>query len=216
MKSIHFLLLALVLALLSISLIPAEVEVGLDPELHLGLLDARAGISPETGKPSGWYTSDVTLRVISPADVLVNGKPLKNGQITLTEEGQHKIVFQLGPTGQTSLGAQFVSIDKTPPRVTWRTVPQGQGSMSLILDAEVQESVSGICAIEASFDHGESWDRQSFPAPAPGKAGDLHETNWSMQLDLFEFSQGAYVVLLRAHDCAGNVSPGEILVFRVE
>ena len=212
MKFIRFLL--IVISMFSVSARPAPDSVF--PEITAGLTEAVVGLNPQPGAPSGWYTSDVTLHILAPADVLANGKPLPGGQLTISDEGQHEVELQPGPAGQANTVTQFVSIDKTPPRVTWLTAPQVHGSVSLILDAEITDATSGVCLIEASFDHGATWDGQSFPALAPGKPGDLYETDWSMQLDLLDFPQGAQLVLLRAWDCAGNVSPGEILVVRVE
>lgn len=207
-------LLLIAISLFSVSARPAP-DVGL-PEITAGLTKAVVGLNPQTDAPSGWYTSDVTLQILAPTDVLVNGKPLSGGQLTLSEEGQHQVELQPGPDGSANRVTQLVNIDKTPPRVLWLTAPQVRGSVSLILEAEITDAVSGICLIEASFDHGASWDGQSFPSSAPGKPGDLSATDWSMQLNLLDFPLGAQLVLLRAWDCAGNVSPGEILVFRVE
>ena len=215
MKFIHFWL--IVTSMLSISTTPLRPAAPDPlPEVSIGLMDAVVGVNSQTGTPSGWYTSDVTLHILTPADVLANGKLLPDGQLTISDEGQHQVELQPGSAGQDNLVTQFVNIDKTPPAVTWITEQNSTVSGDATLNAEVTDQVSGICRIQASFDHGRSWESQDFPAPIMGESGSIQHTTWSADLGSREFSSKAQVVLLRAQDCAGNVSPGELLVFRVQ
>jgi hypothetical protein len=214
MKFIHFWL--IVTSMLSISTTPLRPVPDPLPEISFGLMDAAVGVNHQTGTPSGWYTSDVTLHILTPADVLANGKLLPDGQLTIADEGQHQVELQPGPAGRDNLVTQFVNIDKTPPAVTWLTEQNSTVSGDATLSAEVSDQISGICSIQASFNHGHSWESQNFPAPVMGEPGTIRHTTWSAQLEHREFSSKVQVVLLRAQDCAGNVSPGELLVFRVQ
>jgi hypothetical protein len=214
MKFIHFWL--IVTSMLSISTTPIKPTPDLAPEIHFGLMDASVGLNPQTGAPSGWYTSDVTIRIVSPIGVLANGKPVQAGQLTLSDEGQHQVEFQPGIGISDNRVTQFLNIDKTSPGITWITEQNSAVSDNSDLSAEITDQVSGICRVEASLDHGKNWERQDFPAPVSGEPGTIGETTWSMHLDTRELSHGVQVALLRAHDCAGNVSPAELLVFRVK
>jgi hypothetical protein len=210
MKFSYFL--SLILALLSISATP----VGAAPEMTLGRLEARVGLDPQTATPSGWYTSDVTQHVLAPADALVNGRPVVNGQVTLTAEGQHQVEFQPGPFGATNRVTQFVNIDRTPPRVTWLTEPNTTISGYGTLSAEITDATSGLCRLEWSFNYGDDWESQRLAAPLAGAKSDIPATTWSLSRDFADFPSGPQVLLLRAWDCAGNVSPGELLVVQVK
>ena len=214
MKFIHFWL--IVTSMLSISTTPLRPVPDPMPEISFGLMDATVGVNPQTGTPSGWYTSDVTLHILAPADVLANGKLLRDGQLTISNEGQHQVELQPGPAGRDNKVTQFVNIDKTPPAVTWITEQNSTVSSDSSLSAEVSDQISGICSIQASFDHGRTWESQDFPAPVMGEPGSIQQTTWSADLVSREFSSKMQVALLRAQDCAGNVSPGEIQVINVE
>lgn len=215
MNFFHFLLATA--SLLLVSMTPAPMTpMAPATEIQFGLMEASAGLNPQTGKPSGWYTSDVRLLVIAPEDVLANGKPLAGGRLVVSEEGRHPIEFQSGPFGQANAVTQFVNIDKTPPRVTWRTAQQTTFSALEALEAEIADPISGICVIEVSFDQGKTWEKQFFPSPLPGETGPIQETLWSDHLDFKDFSQGIHQALLRASDCAGNLSPEQSLSFQVK
>ena len=214
MKFIRFLLIAI--SLLSISATPASPPQASVPEITAGLTEAVAGVSPLTGLPSGWYTSDVTLHIIAPADVLANGKPMPGGRLTISDEGQHQVELQPGPAGQANTVTQIVDIDKTAPRVTWITGQNSVVSGSTVIRAEITDATSGICRLESSLDHGRSWELQYLAWPTASEMPGVDEISWSMERDFTDFPRGAQILLLRAHDCAGNVSPGEILVVRVE
>ncbi len=93
------------------------------PEIMAGPLVAEVGISPLTGEPSGWYTSDVIIQVLAPDDVLANGQPMPGGRLTISAEGQQQIELQPGQDGIDNVVTQFVNIDKTAPQVSWITPP---------------------------------------------------------------------------------------------
>ena len=214
MKLFRFLLLAL--SLLPISVGPFDPGREAIPEIFAGPLEAQVGLSPLTNTPSGWYTSDVTVHILAPADALANGKPVQAGKLTISEEGRHEIELQPGPFGQANTVTQIVDIDKTAPRVTWLTEPNSAVSGYSALSAEISDATSGICSIENSLDHGRTWETQFLTLPGSRDAQVIHETTWSLHRNFADFEKGVFLVLLRAHDCAGNVSPGEILVVRVE
>jgi len=214
MKLFRFLL--FVLSFLPISVGPLNVPRDAVPEIFAGPLQAEAGVSPLTGTPSGWYISDVTIHILAPANALANGKPLQNGQLTISDEGRHAVELQPGPLGQANIVTQIVDIDKTAPRVAWITAPNSAVSGYAALSAEITDTISGICSIESSFDNGLTWETQFMSLPGSRDLPVIYETIWSAHLDFDDFEKGVQVVILRAHDCAGNVSPGEILVVRVE
>jgi hypothetical protein len=214
MKLFRFFILTL--SLLSISSGPIDPIVQGAPEIVAGPVIAQVGLNPISHAPSGWYTSDVTILVESPADALANGKPLKDGKLTITDEGRHEIELQPGPFGEANRVAQFVNIDKTAPKVTWLIEPNSAVSGYADLSAEITDAVSGICSIEDSLDNGQSWETQFISLSPSGENPTVYETTWSLHRDFSEYPKGVHLIQLRAHDCAGNVSPGEILVFRVE
>jgi len=202
----------LVVALSLIATIPAPaagVPATPTEEIYLGLGEGVAG-------ENGWVVSDYIAHVISPADTLVNGKPVQDGQYKITSDGRHRIEFQPGPSGQANTITQFVYIDKTAPTVTWTTEQNVFVSGWATLDAELSDETSGLCSVEASFDHGQSWDVSNLAPMTPNGVTIHHETTWSISRSFKDFPKGAQVILLRARDCAGNVSPGEILVIRIE
>jgi hypothetical protein len=192
---------------------PVNQEI---PEIMVGPVIAQVGLNPITHVPSGWYTSDVTIQVDSPKDALANGEPIKDGKLTITDEGRHEIELQPGPLGEANRVTQFVNIDKAVPQVTWLTEPNFAVSGYADLSAEITDAVSGICSIEDSLDNGQSWETQFISLSPSGENPVVLETTWSLHRDFSEFSEGVQLIQLRAHDCAGNVSPGEILVLRVE
>jgi len=215
MKS-SFSFLFAVLSLFFHSIEPFHMFPGSVPEIMAGPTLAAVGISPLTGEPSGWYTSDVIIQVLAPDDVLANGQPMPGGRLTISAEGQQQVELQPGPDGIDNVVTQFVNIDKTAPQVTWITPTNALVTEQSSLRAEIADALSGICLIEASFDHGSTWESQTFPAPVMGEPGPIHKTVWSRQADFQHLSSRAQVVLLRAHDCAGNLSPAEILVVRIK
>ena len=208
--------LLLLLSCLPLSIKPFNPSRDMPEEIFAGPLVAQVGLNPVTGTPSGWYTSDVTLNILTPADVLADGKPLPDGQLTISDEGRHEIELQPGPLGQAYIVTQIVDIDKTAPRVTWITEPNSAISGDEALSAEISDATSGICSIEDSLDNGSTWETQFVAVPGSPEMQVIHETNWSLHKDFAGFKKDTLLVLLRAHDCAGNVSPGEILVVRVE
>lgn len=187
------------------------VRIPTDPgeELYLGLGEGTPG-------ENGWVVSDFTIHVISPADTLVNGKSLQDGRFTISSDGRHSIELQPGPFGKQNTVTQFVNIDKTAPVVEWITEQNTSISGWTSLSAEISDETSGLCSVESSFDHGLNWDMHNLAALTPDGVVISHETTWSLHRDFRGSPEGAQVVLLRARDCAGNVSPGEILVIRVE
>ena len=188
MNFFHYIL--AIASLLVVSMTPAPITPAADTaEIHFGLMEAVVGLNPQTSRPSGWYTSNVSIPVIAPLDVLVNGKPLVGGRLVVSDEGQHQIKFQPGFLGQANAVTQFVSIDKTPPLVAWLTAQQTTFSMPDALEAEITDPISGICVLEVSFDQSRIWEDQFFPAPLPGETGLIQETAWAKHLDFREFPQ---------------------------
>ena len=178
-------------------------------EIYLGLGEATPG-------ENGWVVSDYTIHVISPADALVNGQSLKDGRFTITTDGRHSVELQPGPDGKDNTITQFIDIDKTPPTVKWITEQNVAMSGWDALSADLADETSGLCSVESSFDHGQHWDTSDLAPMTPDGVVIPHETTWSIHENFRDFPPGVQVVLLRARDCAGNVSPGEILVFRVQ
>lgn len=214
MSLVRFMLLAIPLLFVPIS--PKEPAPETAPEIYFGPLVATVGLNPQTGQPSGWYTSEVSIQILAPADTTANGKPLVSGYFTISEEGQHEVEFQPGPFGQANAVTQFVNIDKFPPQVEWLTRPNTTMARNDSLSAEIIDPISGICAIQTSFDAGQTWESQFFPAHLQGQAGIIHETTWSWHLINRDFPPGEQVILLRAQDCAGNTSPDSQLAFQVQ
>lgn len=205
-----FLLLVMIAGLAIMEPAPVLSKVPARPteEIYLGLGQGTPG-------ENGWIVSNYTLHIISPADALVNGQPLKDGSFTITEDGKHSVELQPGPDGKDNTVTQFINIDKTPPTVKWTTEQNTPLSGWDALTAELSDETSGLCSVESSFDHGQNWDKSNLAPMTPDGVTIFHETTWSIHRNFRDFPPGVQVVLLRARDCAGNVSPGEILVFRV-
>ena len=214
MKFSYFLL--TVLSILSLWAKPFKPGPELFNEIIAGPLDAEVGISPLTGAPSGWYTSDVTIHVLAPSNVLANGKSMPGGLLTISDEGQHQIELQPGPAGRDNMVTQFIDIDKTPPTVNWISpINTVVAATSSELSAEISDRGSGICLVELSIDHGRTWI-EGWNAAGFALDETIKETTWTYHIGFPEFSEGAHIVILRAQDCAGLVSPGEILVVQVK
>ena len=177
-------------------------------EIYLGLGEGTPG-------ENGWIVSDYTFHVISPADALVNGQPLKDGSFTITGDGRHNVKLQPGPNGRDNTVTQFIDIDKTPPGVTWTTPQNAILSAWDALVAELSDETSGLCSVESSFDHGQTWETHDLAPMTPDGIIIPHETTWSIHQNPRSSPPGVQVALLRAKDCAGNTSPAELLVFRV-
>jgi hypothetical protein len=186
------------------------------PEVFLGPLEAQVGISPLTGHPSGWYTSDVTIHVIAPANVLANGQPVQDGRLTISDEGRHRITLQPGPLGEENAVTQIVNIDRTAPLVSWITEQNAILSGVDAISAVITDATSGICTIESSYDNGRSWEIQLYDPLAGGDVQVAHEITWSAHGAFADFPSGTRLVLLRSRDCAGNTSPAVVLVIRIE
>jgi hypothetical protein len=138
-------------------------------------------------------------------------QPLPPGAI-LTSDSNN----QLHITFPATQGRYTGESDQTIPGVTWITPFNTEVSTNFQnLEADIADAESGICIVEISQDNGrswtEAWNARSFPWNEP-----LNQTSWSYSDDFSAFSAGTHVVLLRAQDCVGNVSPGEILVVRVK
>jgi hypothetical protein len=138
-------------------------------------------------------------------------QPLPPGAILTTDSNNHlHITFPAPPGRFTAEG------DQTPPGVTWITPFNTEVTTKFQnLEADITDAESGICVVEISLDNGQSWteawNANSFPQDEP-----ITQTFWSYSDDFSAFSAGAHVVQVRAQDCVGNVSPGEILIVRVK
>jgi hypothetical protein len=159
---------------------------------------------------SGWYTSNVTLHTAAFIEPNIMA-PVAN--ILVEREGSNEVSI---PDGLGGTATQIVNIDKTPPSVNWNTPFNTEATASSSeLSADIKDQASGICLVELSIDNGqnwiEGWNSAGFALNEPVK-----ETTWTYHPGFPEFDKGAHSVILRAHDCAGNISPGEILVVRVK
>jgi hypothetical protein len=201
MKLLKIFLVAM-LTLFSIS--AAQPPVGDVSVVDAGLTLAQAGLN-------GWYVSDVNIYAVSP--VVANGKYLRPGsKLTISNEGEQEIEF-VTPDGQIT-AIQFVRIDKTPPTVTWVSPINTEVTASYSdLQAEISDAVSGVCRVEMSTDHGSSWV-EGWNAASFALDEMVRETTWTYHPGFPEFAEGSQVVILRAIDCAGNISAGEILVVK--
>ena len=173
----------------------------------------NAGFTVATTGLNGWYTSNLTVYAVSP--VLANGKLLHPGEsITVSDEGAQSIEFA-SPDGENT-ATQLARIDKTLPTVTWNSVHNAEVTATAPgLSAEIVDAGSGVCLVQLSTDHGRSWiagwNAAGFSLTEP-----IKETTWTYHDGFPEFASGSHVVILRAQDCAGNFSVGEILVVRMK
>jgi len=211
MKPLHVLL--LVLYFLGFAIQPldsAPDTFGKPPEID-PVMDAGFGVA-RVGA-NGWYTSDWTVYAVSP--VLANGRLLQPGKsLTVSDEGEH-IIKYASPDGQ-STAEQIIRIDKTPPQVTWITPLNFEvTAKSSGLSADISDSGSGICLVELSSDNGRSWI-EGWNAAGFALSEPIHETTWAYHDGFPNLDEGGHVMIARARDCAGNLSPGEILVVQVK
>ena len=199
-----FLTIAALLSISATSSVPVQgaEEQGVD-----------AGFTVATTGLNGWYTSNLTVYAVSP--VLANGKLLHPGEsITVSDEGEQSIEFAI-PDGENT-ATQLARIDKTLPTVTWNSIHNAEVTATTSgLSAEIADAVSGVCLVQLSTDNGrswiEGWNAAGFALDEPVK-----QTTWTYHDGFPEFATGSHVVILRAQDCAGNFSAGEILTVRVK
>ena len=194
------------IALLSISASSPAPESVEDQGVNAGFTVATTGLN-------GWYTSNLTVYAVSP--VLANGKLLHPGEsITISDEGEQSIEFT-SPDG-ASRATQLSRIDKTLPTVTWNSVHNTEVTATASgLSAEIADAGSGVCLVQLSTDNGRSWI-EGWSAVGFALTEPIKETTWTYHDGFPEFVSGSHVVILRAQDCAGNFSVGEILVVRVK
>jgi hypothetical protein len=203
----------MIIALLSISAsspAPAPVQAA-EPGVDAGFSVATTGLN-------GWYISDWTVYAVSP--VLANGKLLQPGEsLTISAEGEQSIEFvspDYSAVHGQSTATQLARIDKTPPTVTWiSSLNTVVTATSSDVSANIADRGSGICLIELSIDHGRSWI-EGWNAAGFALGEPVLATTWTYHFGFPDLDKGAHVVILRAHDCAGNISPGELLVVRVK
>lgn len=204
MKLVRILL--TIIALFSISASSPAPESVEDQGVNAGFTVATTGLN-------GWYTSSLTVYAVSP--VLANGKLLHPGEsITVSDEGEQSIEFA-SPGGEGT-ATQLARIDKTLPTVTWNSVHNAEvTATSSGLSAEIGDTGSGVCLVQLSTDNGRSWI-EGWNAEGFNLAESIKETTWTYHDGFPEFTSGSHVVILRAQDCAGNFSVGEILVVRMK
>ena len=194
------------IALLSISASSPAPESVEDQGVNAGFTVATTGLN-------GWYTSNLTVYAVSP--VLANGKLLHPGEsITILDEGEQSIEFA-SPDGE-STATQLARIDKTLPTVTWNSIHNTEVTATTSgLSAEIADAGSGVCLVQLSTDNGRNWI-EGWNAAGFALTESIKETTWTYHDGFPDFASGSHVVILRAQDCAGNFSVGEILVVRMK
>jgi len=164
------------------------------------------GTAPEV--KNGWHISDRSNYAIS--QLRENSRLPRTGH-GLPDSGQIQPNNPYLRVDTTNRHIQ-PGIDITPPLVIWNSPLNTEVTDSISgISAEITDRDSGVCLVQISSDNGRSWengwDAQDFILNEVVK-----ETTWTYHPGFPEFTRGAHIVILRAQDCDGNTSPGEILV----
>jgi len=158
---------------------------------------------------AGWYTSDVILHTASFIDPDIT---ISVDDIRVDHEGFNEVPI---PDGMGGTAIQLINIDKTAPSVRWNSLPYSEVTAKTSgLSAEIADQGSGICLVELSTDHGRTWI-EGWNAVGFALKDVVKESTWSYHFGFPEFDNGPHTLLLRARDCAGNISQGESLIVKM-
>ncbi len=158
------------------------------------------------GGQNGWFVSEVTLSAraedplpgsgLAGVEISVDGGPWESYLAPVRfVDGTHTISLRAFDTaGNQSSASQVLSVDARPPSsvFTFELPASGWVRGSIDLSGASQDDSSGIGLVELSLDGGESWQA-------------LEGTQaWSFRWDTSGVADGAYLLLARARDAAGN------------
>lgn len=168
------------------------------------------------GNSEGWYRSPVVARmnVSGPARLFyqLDRQPqaqTEDGKVSVSGNGEHQIVWTL-ENGETV--TQFIRIDGGAPLTQWNTDNPTELSSTVDLYGQSRdEGLSGLQETQISFDGGKTWE--SHPASTPGMTVPADTFSWNFHWDTSAVPNGAYTLLARAVDLAGNM--GEPVAWKV-
>jgi hypothetical protein len=161
-----------------------------------------------TSGTGGWYTSDVSISVISSdatsgvasVDISVDGVA---GTLA-TGDGTHSVsVLITDNAGNTTTLSGSVNIDTTLPSTAFST---GSGWVrgTVSIEGTSSDATSGIAQTYISTDGGATW----IPAGTGG--------NWSYAWDTTSAGDGAHIIQAYSTDLAGNTGPVASLTLYVD
>jgi hypothetical protein len=155
------------------------------------------------GNPDGWYRSErVTARLDGASYYRLDERPrawTASGAVILRGEGSHRLTW-LPACGESV--TQFIRIDSQPPQIAWNANNPVELSGTVDLYGEASDPFSGVQEVQLSWDGGQSWE--THPASVPGLEEAPRTFVWNFHWDTTAVPDGAYPLLARAIDRAGN------------
>ncbi len=153
---------------------------------------------------NGWFISTVTASAtamdagsgIASLQYRVDGGAWQVGDTVTLDNGLHTLDFQVSDqAGNIQTASESAKVDTTPPQINFSSALSGVPlSGNVALSGVATDPVSGLNSVEVSTDNGSTWQQAaSFMGGA-----------WMLTWPTGSLSNGAYSVLLRASDNAGN------------
>jgi hypothetical protein len=169
------------------------------PELSISLSGIRGG--------EGYFRSAVSVSLVgtdassgvaSVAYRLDGGNWVQANSLTIAMDGDHGLEGRVtGKAGNVTHRAIAVHIDTIPPVAAFIMPAPGvatAGHGVVALGGKISDMVSGVAAVELSFDDGKTWKKSQFVNGI-----------WRYDWDATRLPNGEYQVIARAEDIAGNV-----------
>jgi hypothetical protein len=155
---------------------------------------------------NGWYISAATASAtatdsgsgIAVIQYRVDGGAWQNGNTVTLGNGIHTVDFQASDqAGNVQSVSESAKVDTTPPQVSFSSTLSGVAlSGNVALSGMALDPDSGLSSAEVSTDNGSTWQ----------KAAAFMDGEWRLTWPTGSLPNGAYTVLLRATDNAGNKS----------
>ncbi|MBI3340778.1 MAG: Ig-like domain repeat protein [Chloroflexi bacterium] len=168
-------------------------------------LTPPAAVLALSGTPgnNGWYVSTVAASVtasdagsgIAGFQYRVDGGAWQGGDTVTLDNGIHAIDFQASDqAGNVQLASETVRVDTAPPQIDFSSALSGAAlSGDVALSGQAIDEVSGLISADVSTDNGLAWQQAVFKG-----------SGWRSTWPTGSLPNGAYTVLLRASDNAGN------------
>ncbi len=155
---------------------------------------------------NGWYISTVTASAtasdagsgIASFQYRVDGGAWQAGNTVTLDNGMRTVDFQVSDqAGNIQTASESAKVDTTPPQINFSSALSGVTlSGDVALSGLALDPVSGLSSVEVSTNNGSTWQQ----------AATFMGGEWRLTWPTGSLSNGAYNILLRASDNAGNKS----------